>query len=46
MFNGILRRWKSMTFDFSSVIEREGLWCFLDCNLKQPEQISVNTMES
>lgn len=35
MFNPLLKRWKSMTFDFSSVIEGEGPWCFLECNLKQ-----------
>lgn len=46
MFNHMLGRWKTMTFDFSSAIEREGLWCFLECNLKQSEKFSVNTMGS
>lgn len=35
MFNHVLKRWESMTFDSSNVIEREGLWCFLEWNLKQ-----------
>lgn len=45
-FNHMLGRWKTMTFDFSNAIEREGLWCFLECNLKQSEKYSVNTMGS